>query len=267
MLKDDRIKFIMKFLQQNQTAKVGFLSSQLKVTPETIRRDLEHLEEEGHIKRVHGGAMINQTNIPETNFLVREAINIEEKQYIAMEACHYVQEGDFLALDVSTTNTEIAKQLQKNFTKLSIVTNSLTIATILSQNPSFDVLLPGGRLRNSELCIVGASAIKQMNKFHIDTFFMSISGISLKEGLMDNGHGECEVKIAMHQNATNTFVVADHTKFNATSMLRIGDVSSINGIITDPMIAPEIVKQYDNNGVPLFYYQEDKEPGRNEFNN
>lgn len=248
----------MDFLQQNQTAKVGFLSKQLNVTPETIRRDLEHLEEVGTIKRVHGGAMINQTNTPETNFLVREAINIKEKEFIALEACQYVQEGDFIALDVSTTNTEIAKQLQKNFNQLSILTNSLTIATIVSQNPNFEVILPGGRLRNSELCIVGGSAIKQINRLHIDTFFMSVSGVSLTDGLMDIGHGEYEVKMAMFNNATNTLVVADHTKFEATSMLRIGPLSSVNGIITDPMIAQAIVEHFDSNGIPLFYYQEEQ---------
>lgn len=253
MLKNDRFTFITNYLKEHQTAKVVFLSNQLKVTPETIRRDLEYLEEKGAVKRVHGGAILNQTNISETNFLVRESINIREKELIALEACKVVSNGDFIAMDVSTTNTEISKQLVKNFHKLSILTNSLVIATILSENPDFSIFLPSGKLINSELCIVGASCISYINQFHIDTFFMSVSGISLEKGLMDYGYGEFEVKMAMYQNAINKFVVADHTKFETTAMLRISNVKSVNGIITDPMISPSVVKKYEDHDIHLFY--------------
>lgn len=258
MLKNDRMSFIMNFLKKNKTAKVGDLSEKLAVTSETIRRDLEYLEEKGKIKRVHGGAMIQQTNIPETNFLYRESINIEEKKHIAEHACQFIKEDDFIALDVSTTNTEIAKQLVNRFEKLTVLTNSLVIATILSQTADFKVLLPGGRLRNSELCIVGGPAISYIHQFHIDTFFMSVSGVSLEEGLTDNGHNEFEVKMAMFANAVKTFAVADHTKFESTSMLRIGDISKVNGIITDPLILPTLAQKYTNNGVQLFYKQADE---------
>ncbi|WP_249872371.1 DeoR/GlpR family DNA-binding transcription regulator [Oceanobacillus saliphilus] len=255
MLKNDRVTYILDYLQTHHTAKVGFLSNKLAVTPETIRRDLEYLEERGEVKRVHGGAILKQTNISETNFLVRESINIKEKQQIAMEACHFVKEGDFIALDVSTTNTEISKQLVKNFNKLSIFTNSLVIATILTENPNFTIFLPNGKLRNSELCILGASTVSYINRFHFDTFFMSVSGISLKEGLTDYGDGEFEVKMAMFANSIKKFAVADHTKFDNTAMLRIGDLQSVDGIITDSMISPSILEEYEKNDVHLFYSQ------------
>ncbi|RDW15433.1 DeoR/GlpR family DNA-binding transcription regulator [Oceanobacillus chungangensis] len=253
MLKNDRLTFIKDYLNKHQTAKVGFLSDQLSVTPETVRRDLEVLEESGEIKRVHGGAMLNQANITETNFEIRESINKKEKELIAEEACHFVKEGDFIALDVSTTNTEIAIQLARQFNQLSILTNSLVIATILGKNSNMNIYLPNGKLRNSELCVLGASCISYINQFHIDTFFMSVSGISLEEGLMDYGYGESEVKMAMYHNAINKFVVADHTKFESTAMLRVGDVHSVNGIITDPMISPAIVKKYEEKDVHIFY--------------
>lgn len=259
MLSKDREKYIMDFLKEKQTVKVSFLSKQLQVTPETIRRDLEKLENKGEIVRIHGGAMINQTNIQETNFLYRESINIEEKKQIAIQACEFINEDDFIALDVSTTNTEIAKQLLDHFEKLTILTNSLIIASILNQNSRFEIFMPGGKLRNSELCIVGNSAIEYINQFHIDTFFMSISGISLENGLMDYGHGEYEVKKAMYHNAHNIFVVADHTKFESTSMLRVGDINKITGIITDPFISPGLIKKYEDNGVQLFYHQPKKD--------
>ncbi|AXI10299.1 DeoR family transcriptional regulator [Oceanobacillus sp. 143] len=253
MLKNDRLTFITDYLKKHQTAKVGFLSDQLSVTPETVRRDLEVLEESGEIKRVHGGAMLKQANITETNFEIRESINKNEKELIAEEACHFVKEGDFIAMDVSTTNTEIAIQLARQFSQLSVLTNSLVIATILGKNSNIDVYLPSGKLRNSELCVLGASCISYINQFHIDTFFMSVSGISLEKGLMDYGYGESEVKMAMYNNAINKFVVADHTKFESTAMLRVGDVHLVNGIITDPMISPAIVKKYEEKDIHIFH--------------
>lgn len=253
MLKNDRVTYILDYLQMHQTAKVGFLSNKLKVTPETIRKDLEYLELNGEVKRVHGGAILKQTNISETNFLVRESINLKEKQKIAIEACQFVKEGDFIALDVSTTNTEISKQLVKNFNNLSVLTNSLVIATILTENPNFNIFLPNGKLRNSELCILGASAVSYIHRFHFDIFFMSVCGISLKEGLTDYGVGEYEVKMAMFSNSIKKFAIADHTKFDKTAMLRIGDLKSVNGIITDPMISPAIAQEYEKNEVHLFY--------------
>lgn len=251
MLKNDRVTYIMDYLKLHHTAKVGFLSEKLDVTPETIRRDLEYLEEKGEVKRVHGGAVLKRTNISETNFQVREAINKKEKEMIAAEACNYIQEGDFIALDVSTTNTEIAKQLVTQFNRLSILTNSVVIATILSKNSNFDIFIPNGKLRNSELCIVGASTVSYIQRFHIDTFFMSVSGISLKEGLTDYGHGEFEVKMAMFENSIRRYAVADHTKFGNTAMLRIGGVDMVDGIITDPMISAATVKEFEESDVPL----------------
>lgn len=255
MLRNDRITFIRDYLQKNFSVKVGFLSKKLEVTPETIRRDFEYLEELGEVKRVHGGAILKKANIIETNFLVREAINKKEKELIAKEACQFVKEEDFIALDVSTTNTEIAKQLVQNFQKLYILTNSLNIATILSKNENFKIFLPSGELRNSELCITGSTAVSFIHTFNIDTFFMSVSGISMEKGLTDYALREFEVKMAMYKNANNVFAVADHTKFEKTAMFKIEELHSVNGIITDPYIPEEILEKYEANEVHIFYSQ------------
>lgn len=253
MLKNDREQFIMNYLKEKETVKVKFLSDQLEVTPETIRRDLDDLESRGKITRVHGGAISNNINLTETNFTVRETIKREEKEAIAYKACSLINEGDFIALDVSTTNTEIAKKLVHQFKKLSIITNSLTIAQVLSANSNFDVFLPSGRLRNSELCIVGASAIQYISQFHIDVFFMSASGISIDQGITDNGFDEFEVKKAMLVNALNVFVVADSSKFGLTSRLLVDNFEKVNGIITDPGLETSLIANYESHGIQIFH--------------
>ena len=251
MLAHERYQLILDELEQHDIVKVAGLTKTFNVSTETIRRDLEHLEKEGTLKRVRGGAIPLPTNIKQTNFVLREEQYQEEKQSIAQHVLQFVTEGQCIALDVSTTNTEIARMLATQFKHLTIITNSLTIAEEL-KSTNFTVILPGGVLRNSELCIVGDSAIQFINGFHIDLFFMSISGISLTEGLMDYGVGECEIKRAMYKNARQVYAVADHSKFNVTAMLRICPVDAINGIITDAHVQAETLKEFEEAGVLVF---------------
>ncbi|WP_059104325.1 DeoR/GlpR family DNA-binding transcription regulator [Shouchella shacheensis] len=252
MLAHERYSYILNELNHQKIIKVGTLTRKLNVSTETIRRDLERLEKEGALKRVHGGAIPVPSNIKQTNFVLREEQFQQEKHAIATQAVQFVTEGQCVALDVSTTNTEIARLLASQFRHLTIITNSLIIAQELGQTTNFTVILPGGSMRNSELCIIGDSAIQFINSFHIDLFFMSISGISLKEGLMDYGLGEYEVKLAMYRNARQTYVVADHSKFDVTAMLRVCSIDQVTGIITDAGIQKETQQLFEEAGVPLF---------------
>ena len=244
MLRDERVEYIIGYLKTHPAAKVSYLSKLLGVSSETIRRDFDYLESSELINRVHGGAILNKTNTKEAGFQYRELIYKEEKEEIAKEACKFVEEGDFLAMDVSTTNTELARELVRNFDKLSVITNSLTIAMILSSKDDFSIFLPDGILKNSELCIVGPSCVKSVCKHHIDKFFMSISGISAEIGLTDYGYQEYEVKMAMLENSSNVFVLADHSKFGNTSMFKVCEGSAVNGIITDSRADEKMIEDY-----------------------
>lgn len=255
MLRNERLEQIKKILILHHFVKVKELSETLQVTPETIRKDLEFLDNQGEVKRVHGGAILNTSNIEETTFQVRETINQDAKKAIALEAIAFVKEGDCIALDVSTTNTEIIKILITKFDKLSIITNCLTIASIAAKNSNFSVYVPGGKLKNSELCVVGHPVIEYIHKFHIDTFFMSASGLSFEKGLSDYGSDELDIKLAMLSNATHSYAVMDHTKFHRTAMLKICDFNQINGVITDNQISPSIIKKFKEIDIPLFYLE------------
>lgn len=256
MLKSDRYQYILDYLEKKKSVKVVVLSRLLKVTQETIRRDLEYLEQLGEVERVHGGVILKSKHIQETNFTVRQSVNIDEKKSIAKHALQFVKEGSFIALDVSTTNTEIAKELIQHFKSLSVITNSITIATILSEHPQFNIYLPSGKIRNAELCIIGNSCVSYIEKFNIDTFFMSVSGICLERGLTDYGEGEYEVKQAMFRNANKTFAVGDHTKFDAVAMMKIGHLRSVDGIITDSKISSSLIEKYQEHHLNIYFEEE-----------
>ncbi|MBD1382226.1 DeoR/GlpR family DNA-binding transcription regulator [Metabacillus arenae] len=251
MLAHDRHEKIMELLRKNKSLKVSSATKMFEVSTETVRRDLEYLEKEGYLRRVRGGAVLDDVNSKEMNFTFRETKNINEKIEIAHIAARYVSEGQSIALDVSTTNTEFARCLKEKFHRLTILTNSLIIANELAEMPNYTIIMPGGVLRNEELCMVGHMAVDFIKGFHIDTFFMSVSGISLSEGLTDYGIGEYQVKMKMLENSRNCIVLADSSKFDVTSLLKVCSFDRIDRIISDSKLLDKVFEKYTKEGIEI----------------
>lgn len=251
MLAKERQKKILEILNEDKSVKVSKLIKIFKVSIETVRRDLEYLEKEGHLKRVYGGAVLEDIDTKELNFLIRESKNIELKREIAKIAVRYVKEGDSIALDVSTTNHEFAKELKKHFKSLTVITNSINIALELCDKKSYNIVLTGGLLRNDERCLVGGLTEKLLDEFHVDTTFLSMSGISVKAELTDYGFGEVGVKKKMMSISGRTIVLADSTKFDVASLLNVSSFDDIELIITDSKLKENILKKYLDLGVQI----------------
>lgn len=251
MFVSQRHQQIINLLEKERSVKASDLMQEFSVSFETIRRDLEHLEREGFLKRVHGGAVLETINSVEQSFITRETHRIEEKQAIAELATNFVVEGQSIAMDVSTTNTEIARALKKKFTQLTVITNSLQIATELSEKQNYTIILAGGVLRNQELCVVGNMAEEFISRFNIDVFFMSASGISLSSGITDYGIGEVNIKKRMLKNAQKTFVVADSSKFNNVSLLEVCDLYRVDAILTSPSLNEQIKDKFQGANVKI----------------
>lgn len=252
MNKVKRQELILNQLHQYNFIKIKELSIKLNVSMETIRRDISELEEQHHLVRIHGGAKIRKTNIEEENFIQRRTSYMKEKKDIAQKAMSLITENSFIALDVSTTNLSIAKELILNFKQLTILTNCLTIAQELVLNSDFKVLMPSGEL-TKELFISGNSAINFISNYYTDLFFMSISGVSLNAGLMDYGFQEYEAKKAMLDNSHQIYAVADHHKFGQHAKIKVCDFDKISGIITDRDINKEFIDYFKAEDIPFFY--------------
>ncbi|QED46629.1 DeoR/GlpR family DNA-binding transcription regulator [Cytobacillus dafuensis] len=251
MLAHERHKNIMESLSKNKIVKVSSITKMFGVSTETVRRDFEYLEKEGYLRRIRGGAVLDNVNSIEINFSLQETKNIEEKKEIAKIAAQYVTEGQSIALDASTTNIEFAKELKSRFQRLTILTNSLIIANELSEMPHYTILLPGGVLNNEKLCLVGSKAEEFFEGFHIDTFFMSISGISLTEGLTDYGLGEYQVKKKMLENSQSCMVLADSSKFDVASLLKVCHLERVERIISDSKLSEKIRQKYKKEGIEI----------------
>lgn len=253
MFAKERREKIIKMIHINKSVKVSHLIDKFGVSFETIRRDLEGLEKGGHLKRVHGGAVLDEVDSRELTFTVRKTKNESEKKELAKIATRYVTEGQSIAIDVSTTNTEFAKALKSRFKRLTVLTNSMVIAHELSEMNDYTILFAGGILRNQELCSVGDYAEDFVSNFHIDTFFMSVSGISLMKGLTDYGIGEVQLKKKMLEVAQNCVVLADSTKFDVISLVKVCEFNQVTRVVTDSMISENVVERFQQNGIDIVY--------------
>ncbi|QTD40996.1 DeoR/GlpR family DNA-binding transcription regulator [Sporosarcina sp. Te-1] len=254
MFPQQRHELIIQRLIEDKSIRTSELIELFGVSFETIRRDLEYLEGEGYLKRVHGGAIPKEPDYSkEIPLPLRESIYVEEKTELAGIAARFVSEGMSIALDVSTTNLQIVKALKTKFNRLTIITNSLPIINELINMPDYTLIMIGGIIRQAEQSIIGDLAEEFTSRFHADLFFMSLSGVTLEEGITDNAIGEIQVKKIMHANAKRTIALTDSSKFEQLSLLKVCNCKEVECFVTDSKISRNIVEKYRAQGIEIVF--------------
>ncbi len=251
MLVQERYEQILDLIEKNGSVKVSMLVKLFNVSIETVRRDLEYLEKEGHLKRIYGGAVLEKVSEKQFTFQTREKEYIDEKKEIVNIAVRFVKEGQSIAMDASTTNLEIAKVIKKKFERLTIITNSLIIASELSDMNKYTIILTGGILKGDQLSLVGNIAENNIGDFNVDIAFISVSGVSLHAGLTDQYLDELMIQKKMVEIAQNIIVLADSSKFDVVCLQKISDLDKINMIITDSKLKDSILEKYLKNGIEV----------------
>lgn len=237
LLAKERQDLILQHLIQNGKVKVIPLANELGVTTETIRRDLDTLESEGHLRRVYGGAIRSAYENGEPPFEQRETINVEGKQRIGEIAAGLIQDGDTIALDVGTTIIEMVKSLRgkKNIT---ILTNSLAVGVHLSEalrsgRFTGKVIFLGGELNPEQSSITGPLCENMLQQFHLDKAFLSVGGISLKTGITDYDVNESHISKMFAKAASETIVLADYSKIGVQAFAKILPLQEVDMIVSD----------------------------------
>ena len=231
MLAQQRRREIMSLLQAAGAARVVDLAQQLRVTEETIRRDLRRLDEEGKLVRTHGGAMVADVDRLELPFDQRHASHRAQKQAIAAQALRHIDEGDVIGLDASTTACELARQLPDR--PLTLVTSSMVIASMLVDRPRIDVVLVGGTVDRSSLSLTGTLAGDALERFSIRKLFISCRGIDLRRGLAEASDPHAQLKRRMIHLADRVFLLADSSKFDLHSVVYFARIQDVDVLITD----------------------------------
>ncbi|MEC0300367.1 MULTISPECIES: DeoR/GlpR family DNA-binding transcription regulator [Peribacillus] len=230
MLQDERLDAIVQYLNEHERIDIETICKINNVSKDTARRDLINLEEMRKIIRIRGGAKKALLSNEVHNYGERMNMASEAKGKIGKFAASLINNGDHLILDASTTVQFSAKYLtsQNN----TVVTNSINIASVLSQREDIKVNLLGGTLSTRHQAIYGSRAIRDIQDYKVNKCIIGTCGISA-EGLSTSIEEEGLLVHEMIKRSDQVIVIADSTKFNKTFFQKVCDLNSVDIVITD----------------------------------
>jgi len=248
MLAEQRRAQILQVVQSQQFASLPELAEALAVSESTVRRDLEQLEQQGVVRRTHGGVFYTGTAPQLPHFDSRQPGQMPQKQAIARVAAEMIEDGDAVLLDGGTTTYEIAHLLIGR--PVHVVTNSLPIANLLAADSRSDLVLIGGNICPRTGVAQGPYANKMLGMVRIRRAMISVAGVN-EAGLFNNNLLLVETERAMIDAADEVVVVADSTKFGHHSLGHVCSLDEIDRVIVDDGIAPAWQEKLADAGVEV----------------
>jgi DeoR/GlpR family transcriptional regulator of sugar metabolism len=237
MLPITRRNTIKSIITEKKSVTVSELAKTFSVTEETIRKDLQQLEGEGFLTRTYGGAYISGGVENDVDVNLREHIHIEGKESIAQLCLQYINNGDSIFLDASTTSLHIASNLKDK--RLTVTTNSIKVMELLSKNPNIKLVIIGGRVERPSMSALGRNAESNLRNYFFDTAFISCRALNMQHGITDSNEQQAEVRKIVIEHSNYTYLVADYTKFDRTAFTKICDFDKINALVVDKTLSPE----------------------------
>lgn len=239
---EERRQKILSVLENENRVAADELALQFDVSRETIRRDLKTLEEEGLVRRTHGGALSTQSERP---FKERSSIRVPEKRALAGLASRLLKPGECCFIDAGSTTSAFAESLA-TLADISIITNSVALVTALRELGSrAEILLLGGTVGADVPGTYGPLAIEQLSHLRADVAFISPVGIDPEGGVTYFDFSEAEVARAMLRNARRRVVLADSSKCHVISRVIVSSCRDVDILVSDVADPQEFV----HNGV------------------
>ncbi|BBH21379.1 galactitol utilization operon repressor [Paenibacillus baekrokdamisoli] len=248
---EERRKRILDLLHTEGKVKVIDLSKRFGISEVTIRGDLDGLEQNGLLERIHGGAVSTYKSYYNMNFHDRMGTNQEEKRKIAIEAASMINDGDTVILGSGTTPLFVVRELkeQKN---LIIITNSISVAQEVGYNKNIKVVvLLGGNINAEYQFTSGDDAISQLNKYKADKLILSSDGVSPEFGVTTYHHLEAELNRQMIARVNKTIVVADYTKIGRSSFSHIEGIDKIDCLISNHNANKDDIEAIQEKGIEV----------------
>jgi DeoR family transcriptional regulator, fructose operon transcriptional repressor len=230
MLVAERHQKILELVNSRESIRVSELSQLFSVTEEIIRRDLFQLEQQNKLKRSHGGAVKIQSET-ETPYFEREITNVVEKREIAKQAVRLIDTNDRIILDASTTAWYMAKIVPD--IPLTVITNSIKVATELSKKKNITVISTGGNLLSKSLSFVGPLAERSLESYYVNKVFLSCKGMHFDRGFSESTELQALIKKQMLSIADSVYLMVDNTKFGVQAFAHVGFLHEIDKVITD----------------------------------
>lgn len=250
ILQDIRHEKILEMLRDTHSVQVTELARKLKISESTIRRDINELDRQGKLRKVHGGAVLRDFSMisEATDVSERKQKNIEEKDSIAKYAADMIEDNDFVYIDAGTTTEKMIDYITNR--NAVFVTNGVSHAGKLLKN-GFDTYLIGGVLRTSTEAAVGIAAVEAVSRYNFTKCFMGANGVDINKGFTTPDIDEAAIKGAAVKQSYRSFILADHTKFGRVSSVTFAAIDEAE-VITDVIKNSEfceytVVKETETN--------------------
>ena len=245
MLVEERRQRVLDLVTRRGFIALADLAENLHVSESTLRRDLDHWQQEGVLRRTHGGAMYvgDAATLPALE--ERSSSQLEEKRAIARVAVARIEDGETILLDGGTTTLEVARLLVGR--RLQIVTNSLPIASLFASSRETDLVILGGYVYPKTGVALGPLTVRMMEDVHVHQLVMSVGGITSK-GLFNSNLLLVETERQMMRCADEVVVVADHTKIGRQALAHLCNLTDIDTLIVDNQLSAaqrDLLRQND----------------------
>lgn len=248
MIAIERKQKIIEYVEAHQLVSVSQLAEIFNVHEATIRRDLANLEQEGFLRRTHGGVVAAQKVQSEPEFSRRSMENTAEKKVIGHLAASLINEGDNIIVDSGTTTFQLIEHVVL-FENLTIITNDINIAAELRMYPNIKTFVTGGMLTPESYMLNGFHTNEILRSFQVDKAFIGTPAFHFDKGITHFDEHLVSAKKEMIASADEIIVMTDHTKIGKVSLHSIASIDKINWLVTDEKIEQTEMKRIQQRGV------------------
>lgn len=248
----ERQEEMRRYIHFANRVSVSELSKRWDITEETVRRDLDKLEKQGFVTRVHGGAVwsggVDRSGV---RFFSRQLRNEAAKRDIAVKAAQLIKMRKTIIADSSTTVLETLRVLD-DCPELTVVSNAAGITDRGVEVP-FHLISTGGLFNRDSMSFQGEPAIRTIERYHVELAVLSCKALDLERGIMDSYESEAVVKRVMVRRADEVAILADHTKFDQIAFLKLMELDELSYIITDAKPSDEWIDRCRELGIELIF--------------
>lgn len=231
----DRQHQILEWARQEEHLEVEAIAVRFKMTPQTVRRDINTLCENGLLRRRYGGVSLPSTAV-NLSFASRQVLNQFSKQLIASRLAALIPENASVYLGVGTTVEFVARELSEH-RGLKVFTNNLDVASLLCKSPHIEVMVSGGQLRHNDHDVVGQEAMRFFTGFYADFGIIGSGSLDERNGLMDFDLREADISRTILENTRRRVLVSDQSKWDRKALAKVAAFSEIDLFVTD--VLPE----------------------------
>jgi len=245
---ESRHEEILSLLRKQGAVEVEDLAGRFGLTTQTIRQDLRDLGDQGLLKRTHGGA-VRLLGVTTRDYSERRVLLGPQKKAIGRRAAALIPNGSSVTLNIGTTTEQVATALTGH-RGLTLISNNINIITQMSGTIEKELILVGGRVRQSDGAVVGDDAVEFISRYKVDFAVIGASSLDEDGAVLDFDALEVSVARAILKNARTRILVADSSKFEVNAPVRICEIADIDIFVTDatppePFIAAAKLGQTD----------------------